>query len=126
MADQEVTLQDFMYPEFRGKDPKDYEFRRGDGKIVRKDRWETGMFSIAYKITGSGRVDFEIDNLIKTVEWLMDQIPEREIPRPCVKCGGTGLVEKYFDAGDHFGGGSAPGSGYEEVPCPKCSTVERS
>lgn len=80
MADHEVTLQDFMYPEFRGKDPKDYEFRRGDGKIVRKDRWEKGMYSIAFAITGDGRTSFEIDNLIKTVEWLLDQIPDREMP----------------------------------------------
>jgi len=80
LADQEVTLQDFMYPEFRGKDPKDYEFRRGDRKIVRKDRWETGMMSIAFEITGNGRSSFEINNLVKTVEWLLDQIPDREIP----------------------------------------------
>jgi len=80
MSDQEVTVQDFIIPEFRGKDPRDYEFRRGDGKIVRKDRWEKGIMSIAFTIIDSGRVDFEIDNLVKTVEWLMDQVPDRKIP----------------------------------------------
>jgi len=80
MSDQQVTIQDFIIPEFRGKDPNDYEFRRGDGKIVRKDRWEKGMMSIAFTIIDSGRVDFETDNLVKTVEWLMDQIQDRKIP----------------------------------------------
>lgn len=76
---RKVTMEDFIIPEFRGKDPEDYEFRR-DGTIVRKDRWEKGIMEIAFRLTNSGRVEFEIDNLVKTVEWLLDQIPDRQIP----------------------------------------------
>ena len=43
--ERKVTLEDFIMPEYRGKNPDDYEFR-GDGKIVRKDRWETGIHRI--------------------------------------------------------------------------------
>lgn len=42
---RKVTLDDFIIPEYRGKNPEDYEFRH-DGKIVRKDRWETGIHKI--------------------------------------------------------------------------------
>ena len=38
-----VTEEDFRMPEFRGAKVEDYEFRK-DGKIVRKDRWERGIY----------------------------------------------------------------------------------
>lgn len=44
---------------------------------------------------------------------------------PCWKCGGTGEVSYYFDAGDHFGGSAAPSSGWETEPCPVCSKKAR-
>lgn len=56
MTHREVTIDDFIMPEFRGKDPKDYEFR-DDGKIVRKDRWENGVHSIVYYLDFAGLVD---------------------------------------------------------------------
>ena len=85
---QEVTLQDFIMPEFRGKKPEDYEFRE-DGAIVRKDRWEKGIRKIALILTESGRCQFEIGNLVQAVEWLMSQVPDQEIPeeRACPCCG---------------------------------------
>lgn len=35
----------------------------------------------------------------------------------CKKCKDTGIVEYYHDAGDHFGAGTAPGSGWKTKPC---------
>ena len=72
-----VTEQDFRKPEFVGADPEDYEFRQ-DGSVVRKDRWEQGIRSIASTLTECAR-EFEIDNLVKIVNYLMDQVPDREI-----------------------------------------------
>jgi len=40
--------------------------------------------------------------------------------KTCSLCGGKGYTEKYFDAGDHFGAGTAPGSGWEREPCKFC------
>jgi hypothetical protein len=37
-------------------------------------------------------------------------------------CNGTGYVEYYHDAGDHFGAGTAPNSEWRQKPCPKCKT----
>ena len=41
----------------------------------------------------------------------------------CPKCDGTGEIEYYHDAGDHFGGGTAPGSEWRTKPCPKCNNI---
>lgn len=73
---REVVENDLRKDEFKGVNPKDYEFR-GDGSIVRKDRWETGIRNIESAITGGCR-EFEIQNLLDTVKWLMDQIPDRK------------------------------------------------
>ena len=73
---KEVTIQDFIMPEYRGCKPEDYEFRP-DGSIARKDRWETGIRRIAFVLGVAGK-PFEIDNLVYVVEWLMDEyVPER-------------------------------------------------
>ena len=72
---REVTEQDFRMPEFRGKDPKDYEFRSGDGKVVRKDRWETGIFRIRDAL-GDERREFEIDDIVKAVKAIVSTFPE--------------------------------------------------
>lgn len=61
----EVTERDFRLPEFYDADPKDYE-RRPDGKIVRKDRWETGIIRIV-GIIGWSRREFEIDDVVNEV-----------------------------------------------------------
>lgn len=54
-----VTERDFRMPEFQNADPADYEFR-GDGKLVRKDRWETGMRSVASDVGLPMHGDVEI------------------------------------------------------------------
>lgn len=63
-------------PEFRGKDPKDYEFR-DDGKVVRKDRWETGIRRIR-SIIGDRRREFEIEDVINAVDALVEALPKPE------------------------------------------------
>ncbi len=68
-----VTEEDFRMPEFRGKDPKDYEFRP-DGKVVRKDRWETAIHSIRAAL-GDRRREFEIEDIVGAVEALVETIP---------------------------------------------------
>lgn len=69
-----VTERDFRAPEFRDADPKDYEFR-SDGKIVRKDRWETGIHRIR-SIIGDHRREFEIDDIVMAVQAIVATIPE--------------------------------------------------
>ena len=68
MSEEEVTADDFIMPEFRNANPKNYE-RRGDGKIVRKDRWETGLRNIA-TIVGMGRSEFEISQVVERIRQL--------------------------------------------------------
>ena len=70
-TNRKVTEQDFRMPEFRGADPNDYEFR-GDGKIVRKDRWETGIRKIA-SIVFHPRHDFEIENVVEEVRTVFNR-----------------------------------------------------
>jgi len=76
MSKQEVTLRDMLLPEFRHADPADYEFR-GDGKIVRKDRWETGMFAVARALGINCREGFEIPDVVYAVETIVDQIEQQ-------------------------------------------------
>ena len=59
---RDVTERDFRMPEFRDADPADYEFRN-DGKIVRKDRWQTGIMNIA-SIVGGPRWEYEIHEVV--------------------------------------------------------------
>jgi len=77
MKDRGVTERDFRKEEFKYADPEDYEFR-GDGQIVRKDRWEKGIRSIYSLLSGTGAGEFEIVNLVEAIEWLLEQIPNRE------------------------------------------------
>jgi hypothetical protein len=76
----EVTERDFRMPEFRDAKVEDYEFRRGDGKLVRKDRWERGIRSIAYELFGDTGRDFEIEEVVDGFKALMNLIPDRELP----------------------------------------------
>lgn len=73
--DRPVTERDFRMPEFRDADPNDYEFR-SDGKVVRKDRWETGIFKIR-SLLGDDRREFEIEEIIGAVRALVAAIPPR-------------------------------------------------
>lgn len=70
-----VTEEDFRLPEFRGKDPKDYEFRP-DGKVVRKDRWENAIHSCRYAL-GDRRGEFEVDEIVCAVRALVNTVPPR-------------------------------------------------
>jgi hypothetical protein len=69
-----VTEEDFRMPEFRGADPKDYEFRR-DEKVVRKDRWETGIHRIR-SVLGDERQEFEIDDIVNAVAAMAATFPK--------------------------------------------------
>lgn len=73
---REVIEEDFRMPEFVGKDPKDYEFR-GDGKIVRKDRWEKGIHKLN-EILGYQR-EFEIDDLLEKVRVIKNEAAEAKL-----------------------------------------------
>lgn len=71
-----VTDKDFWMPEYVGKDPDDYEFR-GDGKIVRKDRWEMAIHKIR-GILGDGRREFDVDDVVDAIHVLVKSIPTPE------------------------------------------------
>ncbi len=64
----DVTEQDLRAPEFRDGSPADYE-RRGDGKIVRKDRFKRGMQDIAAIVFGAS-YDYEIRDVVAGVHKL--------------------------------------------------------
>ncbi|MFC4161972.1 hypothetical protein [Chitinimonas lacunae] len=66
---REVTEADFRLPEYRHARPEDYEFRR-DGKLVRKDRWETGLRNIVNAL-GWCRDTFEIEDVVDAVQELV-------------------------------------------------------
>lgn len=70
---KEVTERDIRVPEFRDAKLEDLEFR-GDGKVVRKDRWETGIHRIRMAL-GDRRREFEIDDVCQAVEALIASIP---------------------------------------------------
>lgn len=75
---REVTERDFRAPEFRDADPKDYEFR-ADGKIVRKDRWETGIHDIRAAL-GDRRREFEIQDIVMAVRALVSIVEPQPDP----------------------------------------------
>ncbi len=66
---REVTEDDFRLEKFKGVKTEDYEFR-GDGELVRKDRWVTGMKTLAVILLPNNR-DFEIDEIISKARELM-------------------------------------------------------
>lgn len=68
-----ATIQDFIMPEFKGKNPDDYEIRE-DGKPVRKDRWEMAVRRIGSMTGVIGRGDFEIDDVVESVSELLRQV----------------------------------------------------
>lgn len=73
---REVTELDLRAPEFQHPDlkPSMFEFR-DDGKIVRKDRWETGMHRIASALGFCPRKGFEIPDVIAKVKELVEIVP---------------------------------------------------
>ena len=68
-----ITERDIRMPEFRDAKLEDLE-RRDDGKIVRKDRWETAIHSIRYAL-GDRRRDFEIPEIVAAVKALVAAFP---------------------------------------------------
>lgn len=81
-----VTERDFRMPEFRDAKVEDYEIR-ADGKVVRKDRWETGIHQIQ-GIVGSRRNEFEISEVVDAVYKLkgnwQDADPEEDPEVPMI------------------------------------------
>ena len=71
---RDVTERDIRLPEFRDAKLEDLEFR-GDGKVVRKDRWETAIREIR-SILGDRRREFEVSEVVLAVRALVDQFPD--------------------------------------------------
>ena len=67
MSKREVTERDFRAPEFRDAKVEDYEFR-GDGALVRKDRWEMAVHRIRELVGLGGRREFEISEVVAAAE----------------------------------------------------------
>jgi len=65
---REVTERDLRMPEFRDSNVDEYEFR-GDGKIVRKDRWINGIQSIRFAVGINSR-EFEIAEVVERVRYI--------------------------------------------------------
>lgn len=68
-----VREQDLRHPDFARGEPDDYEFR-DDGKIVRKDRWEMGIRSIASALRMHS---WEISEVVEAVEALVEKAKEK-------------------------------------------------
>jgi hypothetical protein len=75
--EREVTELDFRLPEYRNAKIKDYEWR-ADGKLVRKDRWESGIHSIAEILGLNKREGFEIDDIVEAVRILCPELIEED------------------------------------------------
>lgn len=69
----DITERDIRMPEFRDARLEDLE-RRADGKIVRKDRWETAIHSIRYAL-GDRRREFEISEIVAAVKAMAAAFP---------------------------------------------------
>lgn len=78
MTSRKVTELDFRMPEYRDAKPEDYEFRE-DGKLVRKDRWETGVNSIRHAVGIGIRGEWEISDVVQRVKRLSCPLTDEEI-----------------------------------------------
>lgn len=75
MINRKVTERDIRMPEFRDVEDLDELEIRADGKIVRKDRWETAIHSIRYAL-GDRRREFEIEDIVSAVKALVAIFPD--------------------------------------------------
>jgi hypothetical protein len=72
---KKVTEFDLRMPEFR-----DYNLNldslefRADGKVVRKDRWETGFRKVTNLLGYSGRDEWEIDDIIRELKERLEKV----------------------------------------------------
>lgn len=80
-----ATEDDFRAAEFRGAKVEDYEVRP-DGKVVRKDRFEKAVYSVAYELGFSPRDGFEVPEVVELAKKkialankLTSQTPEQYI-----------------------------------------------
>lgn len=103
MSKREVTEFDLRAPEFQRHDvkPEDYEFR-DDGKVVRKDRWETTVRNIV-SILGWSRREFELPEVVAEVRSRLDCGIDGDeeyeswfigTERPCETCNGEGTIDE--------------------------------
>lgn len=72
---RQVTERDIRIPEFQDAKLEDLEFR-DDGKVVRKDRWETGIRRIVSLVSQSEKSDliprdWEIGDVVDAVDQLL-------------------------------------------------------
>jgi hypothetical protein len=95
IEDRKVTERDFRSPEFADAKPEEYEFR-ADGKLVRKDRFVKGFYSVVSALGLSVR-DFEIDDVVATVVSTVEEfeasIAAREALITQLEASGTKLEE---------------------------------
>lgn len=70
-----VTERDLRMPEFRDADPKDLEFR-DDGKLVRKDRWENGLRSVANAVGLPMHGNVEIYQVVDAVVEMAEAVDQ--------------------------------------------------
>ena len=76
MADSKkrpVTERDLRAPEFRDCKPDDLEWR-DDGKLVRKDRWERAIRSIAVALRENDKLkpgEYEVTDVVEAVQALV-------------------------------------------------------
>jgi len=63
---RKATNDDFIKPEFVGKNPCDYEVQ-ADGKVVRIDRWENAVHRIRDLVGIPNGSDWEIEDVIRAV-----------------------------------------------------------
>ena len=62
VTEYDLRQKEFQHPDIK---PDQYEFR-GDGALVRKDRWETGIRNIA-SIFGLQRESWEVEEIVQLV-----------------------------------------------------------
>lgn len=77
MSKPNVTMQDFISPEFRGANPEDYEFNLDNVPVLKK-RWENAVRKIHSILGFSSRRTWEIDDVIAAVDKLKDQVATLE------------------------------------------------
>ena len=74
---RQVTERDFRKPEYLDAKPEEYEFRL-DGKLVRKDRFESAIAQIHDLVGFDPRSGWELDDLVSAVRRLVEQRGETD------------------------------------------------